>query len=514
MILTTATTNFKTLCKISTGYLRLITMALAIGFCSDVSAQSWNIATGGNTLRNGLSAISGPSEETLLWSGGLQSSISGAPVSDSIYLATVRIHNLSNPLEGSKIVMMNILTGDTLWTKNLPIDFPATDWRNKLSALRNGVLYASRSGNSNEAYLYALNAADGTILWQSESLIDESNTEGANFSPDGDLIIGNTQSILRINQNDGSTVWEVSRLSYQNASEVAVHGSKFYGIINDQQELKVATFNLSDGQLLYSSEGLDNGLVQQHGLFVAPDGTIYLPRSQNNPITDYLYSFTDTGESLQQNWNIPIYYVPFSTSACGPDGSIYSYSRSGKVIRIDPDLGEVTDSSMVVLFGDANCPRMAIDAAGRVHMTNGGFDDGNFYSFNADLSLRWQTPVTNVFIGGPIIGHNGTMVLCGIGNDIRAYVGDSDATSAEYVSTDPSQAISLFPNPAHGSIQLKCKPTNIGLTYTILDNMGKSVLSETIISEITTLDVTHLASGMYFVIVENESFPKQKFIKE
>jgi hypothetical protein len=169
---------------------------------------------------------------------------------------------------------------------------------------------------------------------------------------------------------------------------------------------------------------------------------------------------------------------------------------------------------MVVLFGDANCPRMAIDAAGRVHMTNGGFDDGNFYSFNADLSLRWQTPVTNVFIGGPIIGHNGTMVLCGIGNDIRAYVGDSDATSTEYVSSDPSQTISLFPNPAHGSIQLKCKPTNIGLTYTILDNMGKSVLSETIISEITTLDVTHLASGMYFVIVENESFHKQKFIKE
>jgi hypothetical protein len=106
------------------------------------------------------------------------------------------------------------------------------------------------------------------------------------------------------------------------------------------------------------------------------------------------------------------------------------------------------------------------------------------------------------------------MVICGIGNDIRAYVGDSDATSAEYVSSDPSQAISLFPNPAHGSIQLKCKPPNLGLTYTLLDNMGKSVLSETIISEITTLDVTHLASGMYFVIVENESFPKQKFIKE
>ena len=114
-----------------------------------LSAQNWNTSTGGNPQRNGLSIQYGPSDETLLWSGGLTSVIARPPVSDSIYLAAVRIHNLGDQAQGSKIVMMDIRNGDTLWTKNLPMDFPATDWYNKISAIKDGVLYASRSGNSN-----------------------------------------------------------------------------------------------------------------------------------------------------------------------------------------------------------------------------------------------------------------------------------------------------------------------------------------------------------------------------
>jgi len=138
-----------------------------------VSAQNWSVSTGGNALRNGSSSEYGPISEDLLWSGGLSSTIARSPVSDSIYLATVRISASSDFLNGSRIVMMDIRNGDTLWTKNLPVDFPSTDWQNRISAIRKGVLYASRSGNGNSAYLYALNASDGSIIWRSESLIDE-----------------------------------------------------------------------------------------------------------------------------------------------------------------------------------------------------------------------------------------------------------------------------------------------------------------------------------------------------
>ena len=489
---------------------------LLFGFLTSLntSAQNWSVSTGGNSFRNGSSNEYGPTGETLLWSGGMPSTIARSPVSDSIYLATVRISNTSDVLNGSRIVMMDIRNGDTLWTKNLPVDFPNLDWRNRISAIRNGVVYASRSGNSNAAYLYALDAADGSVIWKSDSLIDESSVEGLIFLENGDLIVGNINSVMRLNKVDGATVWQTYRLAYGDGAELAVYGSKIYGIINDLTQLKVAAFDTSDGQLLYKTEAIDNGLVQQQTQFLGNDGTIYLPRSQNNPITDSLYSFTDNGAGFTQNWSVPIHYIPFSSSGIGLDGSVYSYSRSGKVIRIDPVTGTITDSSQVILYGNASYPRMSIDAAGIVNVTNGGFSDGAFFSFNADLTLRWQTPITNVFIGGPLIGWDGTLVICGIGSDIRAYRGDLTATIDEILSNAESEFSMLFPNPFRDQLNLKVDPSLVGSSFVVFDCAGKSVFSGMISSEISTLDLSHLSSGIYLLGIGNKKDSLMKLIKE
>ena len=42
----------------------------------------------------------------------------------------------------------------------------------------------------------------------------------------------------------------------------------------------------------------------------------------------------------------------------------------------------------------------AIDAAGRVYLGNGSYEDGRLYAFDADLTLLWQTSVTDIYIGG------------------------------------------------------------------------------------------------------------------
>ena len=424
--------------------LKLMIQLLVIVSNLFIYGQDWNVSRGGNTQRNGLTNQYGPSDTTLLWSGGLSSVIAEPPVSDSIYLAAVRISSIGNFLQGSKIVMMDIRSGDTLWTKNLPIDFPATDWFNKISGLKDGVLYASRSGNSNKSYLYALNASDGSILWKSDSLIDESSSEGLNFLANGDLIVGNIYSILRINKNNGSTVWKTTRLTYQDGAELSIYGSKFYGIINDFQNVKLAAYDTATGQLLYKSPSLGGGLVQQQGLFIGTNGTIYFPRSQNNPLTDSLYSFKDNGSAFIRNWSVPIHYVPFSSGGVGNDGTVYTYGRNGNVIRLDPTSGAVIDSSMVVLYGDATYPRMNIDAAGRVYVSNGGFSDGHFYSFNSDLTLRWQTQLQNLYIGGPIIGWEGILILCGTGNNIRAYKGDIALTNQTINSGNNDDNLNFF----------------------------------------------------------------------
>ena len=492
-------------------YFKLKIVFISVLSSVHLLAQNWTVSTGGNPLRNGSSTEYGPNMETLLWSGGQSSTIARSPVSDSIYLAVVRISNTSDFLNGSKIVMMDIRNGDTLWTKNLAVDFPATDWHNRVSAIRNGVVYASRSGNSNDSYLYALDAANGSVIWKSESLIDESSTEGLNFLDNGDLIVGNIHSILRIAQIDGTTVWQTNRLTYADGAELAVSGSKIYGIVNDLTNLKVAAYDSSNGQLLFTSNAIDNGLVQQQALFLGNDGTVYLPRSQNNPITDSLYSFTDNGFGFTKNWSIPIHYIPFSSSGIGPDGSVYSYSRSGKVIRIDPLTGNLTDSSQVVLYGNATYPRMSIDAAGIVNVTNGGFSDGTFFSFNSDLTLRWQTSFTNVFLGGPLIGLDGTLVICGVGSDIRAYRGDVNASlKEEYTENETS----VYPNIVGDQLNILITPERVGTNYWITDCSGKTVLRGKLASENTLIDFSFVSNGLYLFNFEEKNARVYRIIKE
>ena len=70
----------------------------------------------------------------------------------------------------------------------------------------------------------------------------------------GDLIVGNINSVMRVNKVDGTTVWQTYRLTYGDGAELAVYGSKIYGIINDLTQLKVAAFDALDGQLLYKTD--------------------------------------------------------------------------------------------------------------------------------------------------------------------------------------------------------------------------------------------------------------------
>ena len=389
-----------------------------------IYADNWNTGPGGLPSRHSLSTEIGPSAANLLWQKGVSSVIAQQAVIDGAIVATSRITNLSNTLFGTSIVAQDLYTGDTLWTKILPVDFPDTDWRSRVSAMRNGVIYATRSGNTNESYMYALDAESGATLWRSQDLVSESSTEGASFASNGDLIVGNNKSILRISAIDGATIWETDRTSpTSNGQEVAIFGGRGYYWEASFNGPKVSVIDLETGTYLFSSEALSPGLIQQLSIFVGPDGTVYAPRSMNNPTTDFLFALKDTGTAFEQLWQVPLGFVPFATFGVGPDGSIYSYSRNGKVIRLSPSNGIVLDSSLIILTENTSSPRMAVDRNGQVFITNGEFDNGALYAFNADLSLRWSEAILNVNVGGPAIGEGGTLIVCGIGTNVRAYQG-------------------------------------------------------------------------------------------
>ena len=136
-------------------------------------AQEWNTGSGGNSERNCLSSEIGPKTENLLWEDGQNAVIAQQAVIGGNVVAMSRIFDISNVLDGTDIVAQKVNDGAYLWTASLPIEFPNTDWRNRVSAIRNGHVYATRSGNTNMAYLYALNTMDGSIVWRSMDLIDE-----------------------------------------------------------------------------------------------------------------------------------------------------------------------------------------------------------------------------------------------------------------------------------------------------------------------------------------------------
>jgi len=420
-----------------------------------LAADDWNTGPGGKPSRHSLSSEQGPATPTLLWQGGLNAVIAQQAVIDGNVVAMSRIFNLNNVLHGTLIVAHDLMTGDTLWTKDLPVDFPSTDWRNRVSAIRDGVVYATRAGNTNYSYMYALDALTGAVIWKSEGLVNESSTEGASFAADGDLVVGNFDNIVRINAVDGTTQWTVARsCPTTNGQEVAVSGNRGYYWEASPYGPKVSVVDLETGGYLFSSEALSAGLVQQVGLFIGPDGTIYAPRSMNNAATDFLFALHDDGSALGVKWSTPLGYVPFATFGVGPDGSIYSYSAAGEVIRLDPLTGNILNTSQVIYTSMPPQPRMAIDANGYLFVTNGEFATGALYSFNADLSLRWTESILNVNVGGPAIGQNGTLIVCGVGTNVRAYQGSYSLNAGFTASpTDPCEGETVqFTDQSSGNI--------------------------------------------------------------
>lgn len=97
------------------------------------------------------------------------------------------------------------------------------------------------------------------------------------------------------------------------------------------------------------------------------------------------------------------------------------WRRAGLLNAVPRADGTLVNSATPIDIEFGSGPRMAVDSQGRLFVGNGSFGTGEMYSFNADLTPRWNVAVPNINIGGPAIGEDGTLVLAGVGTNIRAY---------------------------------------------------------------------------------------------
>jgi hypothetical protein len=378
---------------------------------------------GGNSRRNGLSSEVGPIAADPLWSGGRSSIIAWQPmvVGRRVFLVRQTGFPPSGEPNGSPVVCQDLDTGAELWLRHVP--YVAGDWTTWILGASNGLVYASRSGNGSSVsqVVYALDETSGATAWTSIDLIDAGPYDGVVFAPNGDLVVGNQLSVRRIAALDGTTVWSAPRLCNVTSScGVALHGDGVYVAEPAPGGNVVRKLDLASGASRYQTSVMP-GFTLQNTPFVGPDGTLYLSRTQNNPATDFLYAFEDTGGALVQRWRADAGWSTRSEFGCASDGSVLMLDRAFHVRKLHPDTGATLAlSADPIATASGSAPHFAVDRSGKVFVSNGGFANGRLYAFDPDLSLRWSLAVPNVNQGGPALGADGTLVIAGVGTNVRA----------------------------------------------------------------------------------------------
>jgi len=430
---------------------------LALGACA-LASQAWAgdwTNSGGNAGRNGLSEERGPTADELLWSGGRSSLIAWHPVieGDRVFMVRQLRWPYQQPND-AYIVAMNLTDGQEEWAVELP--YYTDDWTPWVGGVRDGRVYCSRSGNGASvwAHLYCLDAATGDTIWISDVEQSAGSYDGMVFAENGDPIVGSFMDIWRFDAQDGSTVWHAARVgSVSGTCGGALYGNAFYVADVAGGGHILVRYDAATGQRLYQSPIMPGFTIQTTPM-VGPDGTVYLARTQNNPAVDFFYAFTDDGLQFIEKWHVPTISGAAGECGVGPDGSVYIMIAGPRLARLDPATGAVLNQTDVI--SGYSAPRMAIDADGRVYFSNSGFSGGRLYVYEADLTPIWSVAVTNINIGGPSLGHTGTLVVCGVGTDVRAYRTVDPAALPEALAGEPGDLrLAIGPNPCHGQTAIK-----------------------------------------------------------
>lgn len=74
------------------------------------------------------------------------------------------------------------------------------------------------------------------------------------------------------------------------------------------------------------------------------------------------------------------------------------------------------------------------------------------------------------------------------------------------------ESFRIYPNPTENEIYINSNTQHIGNVYSIIDNMGKTVITGKITSDNTRVDLGHLSKGIYIIHLQENTNLTQKIV--
>ena len=429
--------------------------------------------------------------------------IYGAFVSPTITFGSITLTNET----GSDIFIVKYNSnGNVLWAKDVSLPTNGEDLLQTLTLDPSGNIYLA--GNFNT-----------TITFGTTTLTSEGGDDFflVKYNSDGNVLWAKSEG--------GTNDDYVSSVAADGSGNVYVAGeftssTLAFGtttLINKgTQDIFLTKYN-SDGNVLWAKSA---GGVNGEGISsVAPDafGNIYALLYSES----HIISFGSITLSNEPGWN---YIVKYNI-----DGNVIWAKCIDNTWDDEMISATVDPSGNTYVSGDFYSPTISF---GTTTLTNKGGYDIVLAKFNSNGSVTWAKSIggTNYEVAFSVaLGISGNIYLAGtFGSPTLTFGSTTIVNNGETATFDmfiaklsnatgineinSSSKIEIYPNPASNTLSINAPQLSaIG----ILNIHGKQIISVTSNSNSTTIDISSLPTGVYFVkAVTEKGVVTKKFIKE
>ena len=463
----------------------ILIVLLTISHLMNGQTTGWN-NIGGNWQKNGYVDVAGPTTDSILWETS-SAGIFGAPLYiEGNYLVTMRFQTPTY----APVECYDLTSGTLLWS----VDVTNNSGRSLPVGLRNNRVYVMRLTESQNDSLYALNVIDGSHLWTSNVNVAAYISESGVFDSTGNFYIYGNLKTYKINPANGQMIWLTQTVPMASGSgEMAINQQNNTGYTLEQSAgvSYVWAINLTNGLKMYSilvPELQAGGNMPQSPLMVGNNGIVYVQLTEDN-----VAALSDDGTQLKLLWQTEIYgNCSFSTMCVGSDGSVYAPSN-GKIVRLNPMTGIISDSSVSITQGGFYSPRISATNNNIIYATNG---ENGVYAFDLSLNLLWSDVLNFTNTSGVCFAANGLAAVSG-SNKIRVYT--PTMSTGTYEINDVFARV--YPNPASSYFVLDVDNIIFGSAFKLIDIKGSEIKTG-IVSKNTIIQLDEFPQGLYFLRID------------